>query len=289
MPLPSGCPCPKESYCNLGSNTCVAGCLDDDTCQTGRICDAGSRQCKNGCRMDSACAKGKICDDLSCRAGCRRDGDCGVNELCEPGSLTCKAGCTSDAACGMGQICESLRCKAGCRNDAGCAMGSICESMKCRAGCRQDMDCGADAVCKLSTLSCVSCGPDPDEAMDTMLSTSGRSVSKRVTRVLCGAGDVDRVTWKQSPPNPGYYKHSEWVTVSGASAGAMTTVELDFGVGMPKTVTVVGNGYQPIHSDGYDFYCFMGMCAGWTYRFETKSNSETPVTVELGVSVSATR
>jgi Cys-rich repeat protein len=286
--LPKNCPCPKESYCNLASNMCMAGCLEDAHCATGRICDTGARQCKVGCRNDAACGAGRICDKEACRAGCRKDGDCGANELCDPVQYVCKAGCTSDEACGMGQICEALRCKVGCRMDTGCPMGQICESQKCRAGCRTDMDCPMSAMCVKTPLTCATCDADPDEAMDTTLTTSGRSVSQRVTRVLCRAGDVDRITWRQGPPNPGYYRYSEWVTVSGASASAVTTVKLMIG-GTTQTVQIMGNGYKSLRMETYDYYCFMGMCAGWTDVLTAESTSETPVKLEFGFSVSATR
>lgn len=286
--LPKNCPCPKESYCDLASNMCVAGCLEDSHCATGRICDAGPRQCRVGCRNDAACGAGRICDRETCRAGCRKDTDCGVNQICDPTQNVCQDGCTSDAACGMGQICEALRCKIGCRMDTGCGMGQICEAMKCRAGCRMDTDCSASAMCVKSTLTCMNCDADADEAMDTTLMTSGRSVSQRVTRVLCRAGDIDRVTWKQGPPNPGYYRYSEWVTVSGAKTDAVTTVKLALG-GTTETVQITGNGYKSLRSDMYDYYCFMGMCAGWTHTLTAESTSETPVKLEFGFSVSATR
>ncbi|MCS6914899.1 MAG: hypothetical protein RMK29_11165 [Myxococcales bacterium] len=286
--LPKQCPCPLESYCNLATNMCVAGCTEDGHCAPGRICNEATRQCRTGCRKDTDCGSGKICDNLQCRTGCRKDTDCGPNEVCETPQLVCKAGCTSDTQCAMGQICEQLRCRAGCRNDTGCAMGQICEMQRCRTGCRKDTDCGPNAVCRTSTLSCMPCDNDPDEATDTQVSTSGRNVSQRVTRVLCGTMDVDRVTWIQGPPNPGYYRLSSGVTLSGASMGAITTIRLGIS-GTTQTFELAGNGYHPLRQDTFDFYCFNGQCAGWTHTLVAQTNSETPVKLEFSFSVSATR
>lgn len=308
--LPKTCPCPSESYCNLGTNMCVVGCLDDTNCAKGRICDSASRKCQDGCRSDGACGSGKICDANLCRTGCRKDMDCGANQYCDstkqvcmPGckqdtecmsrqicdNLRCRSGCRMDSGCTSGQICESTMCKAGCRNDSGCMSGQICESLKCRAGCRNDMDCGMESVCKTSSLTCVKCGTDADEATDSSVSTSGRSVSERKVRVLCGKSDVDQVTWRQGPPNPGYYRYSVWATTTGASAGAKTNIKYDFGFGTMMNFTIVGNTTQTLASSSYDYYCYMGMCGGWTHNITADSDSETPVTIEFGFSVSATR
>src|SRR3954469_22077241 len=35
--VPSSCPCPKETYCDLAKGSCVVGCTGDDQCDTGRI------------------------------------------------------------------------------------------------------------------------------------------------------------------------------------------------------------------------------------------------------------
>ena len=308
--VPKNCPCPQESYCNLGTSMCVVGCLEDGNCATGRICDGVARKCAEGCRTDAACGKGKICDKSLCRVGCRRDPDCGTNEYCDSVKEVCMAGCTADSACMSGQICDNLRCRAGCRADAGCTTGQICESttcragcrndmacksgqicesLKCRTGCRNDMDCGTDSVCKSSTLTCLKCDADADEATDSTVRTSGRSVSERKVRVLCGKTDVDRVTWVQSPPNPGYYRKSVWVTTTGATASAKTNISLNLGSGVVKTFVLSGNATQTIWQDSFDYYCGGGVCAGWTYTVSADSDSDTPPKVEFGFSVSSTR
>lgn len=308
--VPKTCPCPSESYCNLGANMCVVGCLDDQNCAKGRICDSAARKCQDGCRTDGACGSGKICDNSLCRTGCRMDMDCKSGEYCDStkqvcmqgckqdtdcsarqicDNLRCRSGCRMDSGCMTGQICEATMCKTGCRTDSACMSGQICESLKCRAGCRADMDCGMDSVCKTSSLTCVKCAADPDEATDSSVSTSGRSVSERKLRVLCGKSDVDKVYWRQGPPNPGYYRYSIWATTTGASSGAKTNVKIDYGSGVTKSFTIGGNTTMTLVSDSYDYYCFMGMCGGWSYTLTTDSDSDTPVSIEFGFSVSATR
>src|SRR5581483_9686545 len=69
MDVPKACPCPKETYCDLGSNTCKIGCTTDDQCAAGRICDTRARMCMAGCRSDRECGAAQFCDPAS--ATCR--------------------------------------------------------------------------------------------------------------------------------------------------------------------------------------------------------------------------
>jgi hypothetical protein len=41
----SACPCPKNYYCDLATNACVAGCLDETQCPDGWTCDTNKRTC----------------------------------------------------------------------------------------------------------------------------------------------------------------------------------------------------------------------------------------------------
>lgn len=90
--LPRTCPCPKESYCDLGENACKAGCLDDSHCSEGRICSA--RTCVAGCRDDSGCKQpGQYCHlaTMTCRAGCRDDSGCKLpGQYCHQSTMTCR-------------------------------------------------------------------------------------------------------------------------------------------------------------------------------------------------------
>lgn len=154
---PSMCPCPPETYCDLGAGRCVLGCTSDDGCDPtrARICDASTRSCVDGCRDDPGCPSGQICEGEGCRPGCRDDAACGPGQICE--GLACRAGCRGDATCDAGQICEGLACRAGCRDDGGCPGATdVCDlaTSSCRAGCRDDGDCPIEQVCDASAAQC---------------------------------------------------------------------------------------------------------------------------------------
>jgi Cys-rich repeat protein len=306
--VPESCPCPRESYCDIGADRCVVGCLGDGDCAAGRICIAASRtctagcrddaacgtgriceglQCRDGCREDRECGAGRICDLLVCRAGCRSDGDCASGEVCDRGAQTCSAGCTADTDCGAREICESLRCRAGCREDVDCGEGQICRSSACGAGCRSDADCGPSATCRASMSSCASCDGDPDEIGDSTITTSGRSVSESVVRVLCGASDRDTLRWTASV-DPGYYRTTMSVEVAGADEGATTTITLAIS-GHEESHAIVGSGFLSLYDESYDYYCFEGRCAVSTWTLSATTTSESPATIELRVSVRPTR
>lgn len=180
--VPSSCPCPLETYCDLATSTCVVGCTSDENCSTGRICYVDVRECRDGCRDDDWCPSGQICDDLSCRVGCRGDGDCsganvicdvttyecrtgcrsdadctGADEICDLSTNVCRTGCRNDGECGSEEICDSgsSTCRPGCREDDGCNSGRICEAGSCRDGCRTDDTCGDEAVCDPASHTCV--------------------------------------------------------------------------------------------------------------------------------------
>ncbi len=131
--LPDSCPCPPESYCDLSTNTCVAGCTTDEHCSPGRICQP-NRTCRDGCRDDDWCAAGHICDDtdLVCREGCRDDEVCLDGEICDPRSLTCRDGCRDDEDCAPGQMCDDENfCADGCETSATCPSGQVCDDGLC--------------------------------------------------------------------------------------------------------------------------------------------------------------
>src|SRR4051794_31492884 len=61
MGLPAHCPCPLGSYCNLATDSCIAGCTDTTQCETPQICNTVTRQCLSGCTSDTDCG-GLICN-----------------------------------------------------------------------------------------------------------------------------------------------------------------------------------------------------------------------------------
>jgi len=150
--IPASCPCPKETYCDLATNTCKVGCLADADCDAHRICDLDARTCSDGCRQDADCASGQICDDtdLSCRAGCRDDSACPAGQVCDQGSLVCRAGCRHDSDCASGQICGVVdTCVSGCHQDSQCPLGSRCGSGEtCVTGCTNSENCPLSTYCR---------------------------------------------------------------------------------------------------------------------------------------------
>jgi hypothetical protein len=190
LDVPSMCPCPKETYCDLGMGRCVIGCTSDDLCDTGRICLMDQRMCIAGCRGDTGCWAGQICDQLMCRAGCRDDSGCAAGQICE--QSTCRAGCRADSGCAAGQICDQMMCRAGCRDDSGCAAGQICEQSLCRAGCRADATCGAGKICDDATLACrAGCRATADCPLEQLCNTTSTTcVAGCDGDARCAAGHI---------------------------------------------------------------------------------------------------
>lgn len=155
-PVPSSCPCPAGAYCDLATDTCVRGCLEDADCGAETLCQA--RSCVAGCRADADCASGRICVDELCRAGCRRDADCpGRDAICDPSTMTCR-GCRADDDCALEQICVDSLCTPACRDDARCAPGRICDEGLCRDGCRSHDDCPLGTYCSREGACTEGCG-----------------------------------------------------------------------------------------------------------------------------------
>lgn len=110
--LPSGCPCPSGSYCNLSENRCVAGCLGDEDCGAERICDTDARQCIAGCNSNADCSGGKLCrlSIQECVDPCQSNASCNFNEICGDESM-----CQLGMPCGILFICLNS-----CDGDAAC-------------------------------------------------------------------------------------------------------------------------------------------------------------------------
>jgi len=56
--------CPRENYCDLGTNRCVAGCTTDAQCQFGWPCITAQNKC--GCDANADCPDNHICGDHLC-------------------------------------------------------------------------------------------------------------------------------------------------------------------------------------------------------------------------------
>jgi hypothetical protein len=182
--LPKQCPCPIESYCDLATNTCVAGCLGDTDCKAGRYCD-GAKKCKDGCRVGE-CGQNEICDAQKrvctcalgyhrCSGSCVKEGptSCGPScEICatDPnGKTSCSAsGCTLTCDSGFKSCGGSCaQCPTANATAFTCSAGS-CEASACDSGhhvcsgaCElEDTDsCGAScASCKDSLQGACTAG-----------------------------------------------------------------------------------------------------------------------------------
>ncbi|WP_394843207.1 hypothetical protein LZC95_39925 [Pendulispora brunnea] len=86
--LPAQCPCPLGSYCDLGANRCVRGCIGESHCSDGEYCDVEKRTCNLGCDKDQECKTGEFCkrDVHVCAPGCRTDDECVKPAICQPQS-----------------------------------------------------------------------------------------------------------------------------------------------------------------------------------------------------------
>lgn len=186
--VPSHCPCPKETYCDLASNSCKRGCTDDTNCNVGEVCDSAARSCMAGCRKDASCGAGFICQAQGCVAGCRGNSDCtAAGQRCNPDTNKCIKACRNQADCATGMTCDDLsgqcvpECPAGnapCADSQACVQmadmtygcssycrGTPCKGMywkcsgdskgpdltklRCRKACSQPVDCAADESCAL--------------------------------------------------------------------------------------------------------------------------------------------
>jgi hypothetical protein len=154
--VPSQCPCPVESYCDLGTSKCVIGCTSNDECSTGRACNTTTRMCLDGCRDDTSCAAGSICDNFVCHAGCRADAACGAGNICD--NAVCRAGCRVQSDCATGYVCLNTVCEVGCATTSDCtATGQTCTNNTCTCPASQ-MACN-NACTPLNTVqNCGSCG-----------------------------------------------------------------------------------------------------------------------------------
>jgi hypothetical protein len=144
MDLPSQCPCPVESYCDLSSNKCVVGCTTNDQCSTGRACNTTSRMCVNGCRDDASCGAGRICDNFTCHDGCRQNTDCSKGSICV--NTVCQTGCATTADCtATGQSCVNMSCACPSSqlvcNNACTAVNTLTNCGSCGNACGKNQVC----------------------------------------------------------------------------------------------------------------------------------------------------
>lgn len=167
--LPEHCPCPKESYCELSTNTCHPGCTSDEGCNDGRYCDTTARECKKGCRQ-AGCGANEVCDP-SVRA-------C----LCQASFHLCSGKCVAEGLTSCGPSCTA------CAQDPN---GSAsCDGTACRVACDVGFkDCaGKCATCPTANASSFACTGGACVAATCTAGNhacSGKCVTESVTS--CGA------------------------------------------------------------------------------------------------------
>lgn len=248
QPLPSTCPCPMESYCDIAQNTCVRGCLDDAYCDTGRIC-GDNRTCAEGCREDEQCTTpGNICEGELCQIGCRTDEQCTT----------------------AGQICESLSCRAGCRAANDCTVpGQLCHLSISTCGTCNDPDEEDD-----TTVSTRGRGEIASVTVTRMLCNDPTSPD----------ADADVINWRPSFDGDGFVWRTELLarlTVTGMEPDSTTRVDVVDRNNRTTAYEYSGNGSGTIASFSQNTLCD-SVCT-YPYEFTVSTTSRTPVTLRLDV------
>jgi hypothetical protein len=97
--LPQHCPCPANSYCDLATNSCKAGCLGNDQCPSGSLCDTQLFQCVAVCDPKSECPNHVPCKEnkhgFYVCSGC----DSGYDDCNHDPSDGCETPLNTDANC----------------------------------------------------------------------------------------------------------------------------------------------------------------------------------------------
>ncbi|MCB9558369.1 MAG: hypothetical protein H6707_19800 [Deltaproteobacteria bacterium] len=142
--LPKTCPCPKNAYCDLATNTCKSGCARDDSCDQGLYCDLADNACKPGCRGDAECTLPWTCVDHKCSCDGETD-----QQYCQSLPGECSTATWTD------------RCGQQRQSKCGCAGTSTCCSDSCVDLKSNKNNCGAcgvkiptDGVCDNGVPKC---------------------------------------------------------------------------------------------------------------------------------------
>lgn len=150
--------CPSDTFCDSGTNSCVAYdfgiCLTDGDCPVGSYCDQADGGCYiaavSECRADGDCTSGFECDFRdSCRPAqvddCMVDNDCVGGDLCIENLCTpLVETCQFDFQCSAGFTCANNRCRLLCGPQTTCPSGTACEASLCQpviGECIDSSDC----------------------------------------------------------------------------------------------------------------------------------------------------
>ncbi|MCB9557365.1 MAG: hypothetical protein H6707_14760 [Deltaproteobacteria bacterium] len=144
--LPSKCPCPTGSFCDLTTNTCKSGCSDDTPCGVDQYCDLASHRCQKGCRDKSGCAAPYDCIDHKCGYDCSKNPWCPsdgnpctndrcVNNSCPYAPVNYAKACTDDKNVCTRDVCVAGKCEhPPAKDGTDCNDGNVCTANVCKAG-----------------------------------------------------------------------------------------------------------------------------------------------------------
>jgi len=178
--------CPLDTFCESGTNSCVAYdfgiCLTDGDCPVGSYCELADGGCYipavAECRADGDCMSGFECDFRdSCRPeiddDCLTDGDCPSDALCLENLCTAISDtCQFDFQCAAGFACTNNRCQLLCGPDTTCPTGTACEDSLCQPLVGECID---SSECPDLTTNCVEgrCLRRCDEGCDAAIEVCG--------------------------------------------------------------------------------------------------------------------
>lgn len=257
MAPPSTCPpggCPRGSYCDLGSNRCVAGCLSD-----------------------AGCSAGQICTNRSCVAGCRKDGDCAGNHACVANQCQCTNGTTECSGVCVDTSSDGQNCGSCGHACSAPDHGTIsCQASQCVSRCDSgyhlcDATCASDHDVATCGASCTPC-TQPANGVATCDGTqcgftcnSGYVPCDQGCCENCATAGCSGLTWCNPQTGlcePGCAHNSQCSTSQVCNTGKHAC-EATVDSSCPSGYTFMGEC-----SDGVDFCVSGAVPPGTTYPFE---------------------
>jgi Cys-rich repeat protein len=184
--------CPPTQHCDGMTNTCVAGCRNDQGCLMASVGDAGvpARRCDTAanrcveCLRSADCPAGNVCADDRCVQGCDSQRPCA-------GGLSCCGGACVDTQVSASNCMGCGRACAAANATATCAMG-MCGVGMCNSGyanCDMRADNGCETRVDSDIENCGACGQRcPSPAGATPACRAGVCV---VGTCAGGFGDCD--------------------------------------------------------------------------------------------------
>jgi hypothetical protein len=240
--VPMMCPCPLETYCDLGTNSCVVGCTRDDQCSMGRTCDESARRCRDipdgglpPSDGGAACAS-PSCSNCTMRPGCgwcADEGACREGTQSGPATGTCSGWDWFPTSCpgfdgGLGDLCTAfpLPSCAFCVASPFGSCGWCADDDTCRTGAASGPSQGSCRSWEFGANSC-STGADGGSATDGGSSCVSSSCSDCTARATCGwCADNDTCrAGTSSGPTTGTCSRWDWLSTScpGAADGGATS------------------------------------------------------------------